>query len=188
MQKRMNIPGNLFEIGAHHGKTTIFPAHLASPHELVGVCDIFDRQELNVDRSGAGSRTICEKNMGIHASGANVRVFAKPSSQLTTEDTTTACRFFHIDGGHRPKDVYTDLQTADRAPLPAGVVAVDDVFNPNWPGVSEGVYRFLSDWPKVFAPLAIGGNKVLFARPGMAQRYRIDTLPKDVPYDLGEKE
>jgi hypothetical protein len=53
MQKRMNICGNLFEIGVHHGKTTILLAHLASSHELVGVCDVFDRQELNVDGSGA---------------------------------------------------------------------------------------------------------------------------------------
>ena len=188
MQKRMNIRGNLFEIGVHHGKTAIFLAHLASPHETLGVCDVFDRQELNVDHSGAGSRAQFEKNMSMYAGAANLRVFSKPSSQLTTEDTTTTCRFFHIDGGHRPQDVYTDLETADRALLSEGVVSVDDVFNPNWPGVSEGVYRFLSERPKVFTPIAIGGNKVLFSRPGTTQRYHIDALPKDAPFDLGEKE
>jgi hypothetical protein len=188
MQKRMNVHGNLFEIGVHHGKTAIFLAHLASPREILGVCDVFDRQELNIDHSGRGSRALFEKNMSMHACAASLRVFAKLSSQLTTEDTTTTCRFFHIDGGHRAQDVYTDLETADRALLPDGLVAVDDVFNPNWPGVSEGVYRFLSERPKLFAPIVIGGNKVLFARPGMAQRYRIDSLPPDAPFDLGEKE
>ena len=188
MQKHMNVRGNLFEIGVHHGKTAIFLANLAAPDESLGVCDVFDRQELNVDHSGGGSRALFEKNMKIHACTVNLRVFAKPSSQLTTEDTTTTCRFFHIDGGHRAQDVYSDLETADRALLAEGVVAVDDVFNPNWPGVSEGVYRFLSERPKVFAPITIGGNKVFFARPGMAQRYHIDALPKDAPFDLGEKE
>src|SRR5258708_35141788 len=129
--KRMKVRGNLFEIGVHYGKTAIFLAHLASPDEILGVCDVFDRQELNVDLSGAGSRALFEKNMSVHACAANLRVFAKPSSQLTTEDTTTTCRFFHIDGGHRPQDVYTDLETADRALLADGVVAVDDRFNPN---------------------------------------------------------
>ena len=188
MQKQMNVRGNLFEIGVHHGKTAIFLAHLASPHEILGVCDVFDRQELNVDHSGGGDRALFEKNMSAYACAAKLRVFAKPSSGLTTEDTTTTCRFFHIDGGHRPQDAYTDLETADRALLADGVVAVDDVFNSNWPGVSEGVYRFLSERPKVFAPIFIGGNKVLFARPGMAQRYRVYALPQDAPFDLGEKE
>jgi hypothetical protein len=188
LQKRLNIRGNLFEIGVHHGKTAIFLAHLASAHEALGVCDVFDQQELNVDHSGEGNLARFEENMRIHACAANLRVFAKPSSELTGEDTTTTCRFFHIDGGHRPQDVYTDFETADRALIEEGVVAVDDVFNPNWPGVSEGVYSFLSDRQKVFAPIVIGGNKVLFARPAMVQRYRIDALPKDVPFDLGEKE
>jgi len=188
LQKRMNVRGNLFEIGVHHGKTAIFLAHLASPDERLGVCDVFDQQELNVDHSGAGSRDLFEKNMRMHAHAVSLQVFAKPSSLLTTEDTTTTCRFFHIDGGHRPQDAYTDLETADRALLPQGVVAIDDVFNPNWPGVSEGVYRFLWERPNVFAPILIGGNKVLFARPSMTQNYRIEGLPQDAPFYLGEKE
>jgi hypothetical protein len=188
MQKRMNVRGNLFEIGVHHGKTAIFLANFASPVEVLGVCDVFDRQELNVDDSGRGNRALFEKNMSMHASTTRLRVFAKPSSQLTTEDTTSTCRFFHIDGGHRAQDVCADLETADRALLPDGVVAVDDVFNPNWPGVSEGVHRFFSQRPKLFAPIVIGGNKVLFARAGTAQHYRIDALPQDMPFVLGEKE
>jgi hypothetical protein len=188
IQKRADVPGNLFEIGVHHGKTAIFLAHMAAPDEILGVCDVFDQQDLNVDRSGGGSRALFEKNMARHNGETNFRVFAKPSSQLTTDDTTTNCRFFHIDGGHRPLDVYTDLETADRALLAGGVLAVDDVFNPNWPGVSEGLYRFLSERPKVFVPIGIGGNKVLFARPGMEQRYHIDALPQDMPFDLSEKE
>ena len=188
MQKRMSIHGNLFEIGVHHGKTAIFLAQLASVHETLGVCDIFDRQELNVDHSGGGNLLRFKRNMNMYAGATTLRVFAKPSSQLTAADTTTTCRFFHIDGGHRPQDVYTDMETADRALLAEGVVAVDDVFNPNWPGVSEGVYHFFSEKTKVFAPIVIGGNKVIFARPGMEQHYRINALPKEMPFDVGEKE
>jgi hypothetical protein len=67
-------------------------------------------------------------------------------------------------------------------------VAVDDVFNSNWPGVGEGVYRFFSDRPKVFARIFIGGNKVLFARPQIVESYRIEGLPSELPYDVVKKE
>ena len=162
IQRREGIRGNLFEIGVHHGKTAIFLARMLRDAEVLGVCDVFERQELNVDHSGEGSRELFEKNMRTF--GRPARVFAKLSSELTTDDTTTNCRFFHIDGGHRPEDVFADLETADRALHADGVVAVDDLFNPSWPGVSEGFYRFIALRPNVFLPILIGGNKVFFAR------------------------
>ena len=171
-QKGAGITGNLFEIGVHHGKTAIFLARMLRDNELLGVCDVFGQQELNRDRSGEGSRELFEKNM--HALGGPARVFAKLSSELTADDTTTDCRFFHIDGGHRPEDVVADLETASRALHANGVVALDDLFNPSWPGVGEGFYRFIAARPDVFAPILIGGNKVFFARPGAG--YAFDEL------------
>ena len=165
IQKREGISGNLFEIGVHHGKTALFLARMAAPGESLGVCDVFEQQELNRDRSGEGNREIFLRHMATH--GFEARVFAKLSSALTTEDTTTRCRFVHVDGGHHPEDVLNDLHVAERALLPEGVVAVDDVFNPNWPGVSEGFYRYRGE----LVPIAIGGNKVILARRDAAARY-----------------
>jgi hypothetical protein len=166
IQKRERISGNLFEIGVHHGKTALFLTRMRAAGELVGVCDVFDQQALNRDRSGEGNLSIFLRHLG----GESIRIFQKLSSELTTEETTTQCRFVHIDGGHRAEDVISDLHTADRALLRDGVVAVDDVFNPNWPGVSEGFYAFMRD-SRAFVPIAIGGNKVLLARPEAAERY-----------------
>lgn len=171
IQKREGIRGDLFEIGVHHGKTALFLARMASAGETTGVCDVFDDQALNVDRSGEGNRSIFDRHLRELGGGARFRVFTKLSSELTEEETTSRCRFFHIDGGHRPEDVASDLATAERALLPDGIVAVDDVFNPNWPGVSEGFYRFVTQRPDAFVPIAIGGNKVLLARPVAAVRY-----------------
>jgi hypothetical protein len=173
IQKREGIAGNLFEIGVHHGKTAIFLGRAASADEILGVCDVFEGQELNIDRSGEGSRTLFERNMRALAplEERRLRVFPILSSLLTVDDTTAACRLVHIDGGHRPEDVVADLHTAARALLPDGVVAVDDLFNPSWPGVGEGFYRFTAAEPDVFAPILIGGNKVFLTRPGAAARY-----------------
>ena len=171
IQKREGIEGNLFEIGVHHGKTAIFLARMLRPSELLGVCDVFEQQDENRDRSGEGSRELFLANLRAHAPSVTPRVFAKRSDQLTRDETTPDCRFFHIDGGHRPEDVVADLETALRAIHDAGVIAVDDLFNPNWPGVSEGFYRFIATHPDALTPIAIGGNKVLFTRPAAAARY-----------------
>ncbi len=188
VQRREGIRGNLFEIGVHHGKTAIFLARCRRDPEVLGVCDVFEQQELNRDRSGEGSRELFLRNMATHP----VRVFAKESARLTVEDTTSECRFVHIDGGHRAEDVLNDLRVAERALLPHGVVAVDDAFNPNWPGVSEGMYRFFSAHPGTFAPLLIGGNKVLLARPASVARYErhFDTIADAVaaPFTFEWKE
>ncbi len=166
VQRQEGIAGNLFEIGVHHGKTALFLAGCRRDGEALGVCDVFEQQDLNRDRSGEGSREVFLRNMGAHP----VCVFAKESARLTVEDTTTECRFVHIDGGHRAEDVLNDLGVAERALSADGVVAVDDAFNPNWPSVSEGFYQFMNAHD-AFAPLLIGGNKVLLARPQAIARY-----------------
>jgi SAM-dependent methyltransferase len=171
IQKREAITGDLFEIGVHHGKTALFLARMAAPGESVGVCDVFDAQSLNLDRSGEGNRAVFDRHLREFGGSTPLRVFSKLSSELTVSDTTAGCRFFHIDGGHRPGDVMGDLETARRALCPDGIVAVDDVFNPNWPGVSEGFYRFVAENPDAFVPIAIGGNKVLLTSPSAAAAY-----------------
>jgi len=172
IQGREGITGNLFEIGVHHGKTAIFLARMLRAGEVLGVCDVFEQQDLNRDHSGEGSRELFEKNM--RALGGPARVFAKSSHELTVADTTANCRFFHIDGGHRPEDVLADLKTAARALHAAGIVALDDLFDPSWPGVSEGFYRSLAARPDTFTPILIGGNKVLLARD--PSRYALEDI------------
>ena len=173
IQKREKISGNLFEIGVHHGKTSIFLARMAGVDETVGVCDVFSQQQENVDQSGEGSRDLFLANMRAHTALPPERlcVFEKRSSALTADETTTTCRFFHIDGGHRAGDVFSDLVSADRAVLHEGVLVVDDLFNANWPGVSEGFYNFIATRPDAFLPIFIGGNKVYFTRPDATELY-----------------
>lgn len=190
LQKREGIRGNLFEIGVHHGKTALFLARMKATYEgvveILGVCDVFDQQELNRDHSGEGNREIFERNMRDY----EFRIFVKESSALTSVDTTTRCRFVHIDGGHRAEDVMNDLATAERALLPDGIVALDDLFNPNWPGVSEGFYRFIASRPNALAPVLIGGNKVFFTRPAAAEKYAFDGIADfvDAPFVFGHKD
>jgi len=174
IQKREGITGDLFEIGVHHGKSAILLGRMLNDGERLGVCDVFGQQELNVDHSGEGSRDLFLRNLSRYAPAAvdGLRVFCKRSDQLTAEETTTRCRFIHIDGGHRPADVVNDLQVAERALLADGIVVVDDPFNPSWPGVGEGLYDYFARQPRAFAPIVIGGNKAYFVREAATERYR----------------
>jgi hypothetical protein len=149
--------------------------------EVLGVCDVFGEQSLNVDRSGEGSRDLFERSMARFAPATEVRVFARRSDHLTT-DHTTSCRFFHIDGGHRPADVINDLIVAERALLPDAIVPLDDAFNLSWPGVAEGLHQFMHAHPAVFAPLVIGGNKMFLIPLSARERYeqQLDRIVKSI--------
>jgi hypothetical protein len=173
VQKQKGVRGPLFEIGVHHGKSALLLARMRRDDEVLGVCDVFGRQDLNQDHSGEGSRELFLSNMNSLAPpvGAHLRVFPLRSDELTAEQTSSDCRFFHIDGGHLPEVLYSDLLVAERAIGRAGVIAVDDVFNPNWPGVSEGFFRFMTAAGTSLAPLFIGANKVLLTRAAAVAEY-----------------
>lgn len=173
IQQDLSLTGDLFEIGVHHGKTALLLLRMRRANEQVGVCDVFGRQDLNVDHSGEGSEELFLRNVREYAGGAEsaLRLFARRSDSLTADDTGRNCRFFHIDGGHLPENVVADLEIAREAIHQAGVVVVDDVFNSNWPGVAEGFFRFMADRPQALVPMLIGGNKVFLTRPEAVASY-----------------
>src|SRR5882672_6058091 len=100
IQKMEGVRGNLFEIGVHHGKSTVLLARSVQPQEVLGVCDIFEDQGLNRDASGKGDKEIFLGHMRSlgKIEAQNLKVFSKSSAELTVADTSSACRFFHIDG------------------------------------------------------------------------------------------
>jgi hypothetical protein len=198
VQKQNQVRGHLFEIGVHHGKSALLLARMRRDEELLGVCDVFGRQDLNLDQSGEGSRELFLSNMKklLPSVDGNLRVFAMRSDELTAEQTSTHCRFFHIDGGHLPAVVYSDLVTAERAIGHAGVISVDDVFNPNWPGVSEGFFRFMTEDKTSLVPILIGANKVFLARAASAPDYEdawrntseLHEIEANVPFTFEHKD
>lgn len=194
VQREQSIRGDLFEIGVHHGTSALLLARMLQPGEHLGVCDVFGRQELNVDHSGEGSLHLFRENIRAHAGVDEpvLRIHIKSSHVLTADDTGTSCRLFHIDGGHRPEDVRRDLSTAERALHPAGVVIVDDVFNPSWPGVAEGFFQYLFEGGSTLVPLLIGGNKVYLCRAAAVLMYEsrlhaLEEIARIVPFTFEPK-
>ena len=159
--------GNVLEIGVHHGLSSIAMAALRGPGKQLTAIDLFEKQQKkNVSGSGSGDRGHFEKNMReFYPDPAFVRVIARPSGELAPSDLGSGFTFIHIDGGHSPEEVYNDLKLCHDVSEDGGLIALDDYFNPEHPGVCEGAVEFALRHPGCLRPMIAGYNKVLFQKP-----------------------
>jgi hypothetical protein len=169
-QREIQVSGNLFEIGVHHGKSTVILCSLARTEEKVGVCDIFAGQSSNISNSGKGDRELFEANLSAQVPDVPVAIFETPSASLELSDLNPPIRLFHIDGGHLADEAYSDLKLASKSLAPGGAIVVDDPFRPEWPGVSEAIFDFLKEEAD-FSSLILGFNKLVLVPRSYHDRY-----------------
>jgi hypothetical protein len=163
VQRAHDIRGDLFEIGAHHGKSAVLLANMARPTEVVGVCDVFAGQEANISGSGSGDRAVFDRNLQSVAPKAAVNVYQKLSTALSPSEIGGPYRLFHVDGGHLAEEALSDLELGAAVLNPRGVIVVDDPFAFEWPGVTEAIIAFCAAHPE-FEPVALGFNKLMLVR------------------------
>jgi hypothetical protein len=169
------ITGAIAEIGVHHGKSFI-PMAISNNGRLCYAIDIFGRQEFNIDISGCGDKDVFVRNLtkfGVDAKG--VFIDERPSTEVTPSDIegkVGKVRFFHIDGGHHHDVALNDLNLAEAVVSDNGVIAIDDVFRPEWPEVSMALFSYLARKTKDFVPFAIGYNKTYLCQRPFAELYR----------------
>lgn len=169
------ISGHIAEIGVHHGRLFILLALLARPEEVRVAIDLFEQQELNVDKSGRGDLAQFRENVNRHAGMEGVVIHGGDSTHLTSDDVIRIAggpiRLFSIDGGHTADITLHDLETAEKALSRGGIIILDDCFNERWPDVSTGFHRFFASRRQVI-PFATGGNKTFLSSPASAARYQ----------------
>jgi predicted O-methyltransferase YrrM len=154
----------VLEIGVHHGLSAIAVAALRGPGARMVAIDTFGASA-DATRSGAMSadeRTFRANMTRFHAETGFLRVIAADSRTVTAADVGGGFSFCHIDGGHSPEETRHDLALCADVTASGALVALDDYFNPSFPGVSEGTVRYLAEHPGALTPLAIGANKVIF--------------------------
>jgi hypothetical protein len=86
--------------------------------------------------------------------------------------TVGPVRLFSIDGGHTRELVINDLELATSTLCDQGVVVFDDCFNPEWPGVTNGLHEFFYRQTPDLVPFAISLNKVSLCKPNATVMYR----------------
>lgn len=157
--------GSVCEIGVHHGRLFILLALLRQTGEIAVAVDLFEKQYLNVDFSGSGNRTKFWNNIDRWiGSRTDIETLSVDSLTLSPEELLILAddqtvRLFSVDGGHTSRHLLSDVALAARVLTPHGVVIVDDFYNPDWPGVNEGVFRYLQNAPRL-APFCYGDNKL----------------------------
>ncbi len=183
LQEDAGARGGAIEIGIHRGQFFLALNQLCAADEPSMAIDVFERQDLNVDNSGAGSREIFISNLQKYCrhAGRNVQVVTADSTTLKARDILRTLsmkpRFFSVDGGHTVRHVMSDIALADRCIADFGVVLVDDILNAHWLGVVEGVCRYLAGSPLSLVrspnlvPFAINSNKLFLCRPSAYDQY-----------------
>lgn len=167
IHQKYNIFGGALEIGVHHGRFFIALENLCRPDERAVAIDLFDMQNLNIDKSGHGNYSKFMENCELFCLAPNrVDTVKADSLMINASDVSDLFkkygkfRFISIDGGHTPVHVQSDLRIAEQLIVNGGIVLVDDFFNCSWPGVTEGVLQYLHRGDSPLVPVCIIGNKL----------------------------
>lgn len=166
------ISGDTLEIGVYRGLSAITVAALRGAGRKMYAIDLFEELESS-DAYGAGHgyRGDFEDNLRSFFGSLDFLVPVRAaSSTLKSSSFPHTFSFCHVDGGHSPEETYADLAFASDVLVPGGLLALDDYFNPQHPGVCEGAIAFKQRHEGVLQPVAVGFhfNKVLFCKSPMA--------------------
>jgi len=176
-QGAAGVSGVVGEIGVHHGRMFLVMALTLRPGEHCFAIDVFDQQQLNLDRSGRGDEAIFRANLAKYdIPSEQVAIFKRSSLEIAWPEIAAAvggpARLFSVDGGHTAEVVENDLAIAADSLAEGGVIVMDDYFNREFPGVSEGIARFLIAHPGLLVPFALGDTRMFLCRPEWAARWR----------------
>ena len=193
-QQEAGIAGSVGEIGVHHGKFFILLYLLGGDGESAVAVDLFEQQEKNRDQSGRGDEETFRRNLASHAGDSSrLRLIAGDSTEIAPADLLKAAggrfRLFSVDGGHTPAITESDLALVSETLAGGGILVLDDYFNEEWPGVSEGTNRFFAGSSATrLIPFAIGGNKLIFTTDrAHADRYIESLLRADIQGIVGAR-
>lgn len=175
LQVGLGVTGSVAEIGVHQGRLFILLDLLRRSGDRALAIDVFDKEELNIDRSGKGDRVAFARNLAsVGREIDDVRVIADSSFNVSSTDIQSLIgpvRLFSVDGGHTSELARNDLFLANDSLARGGVAFVDDVFNWMWPGVSEGLSRCLNDEAFELVPLALTEEKLLMTHGDFVDEY-----------------
>ena len=169
-QMDRDVTGAIAEIGVHHGRLFIALSTMRRPNEYGVAADVFEDQELNPDCSGHGDYERFISNLESFGVRDRQAILKRDSLTLTGKEFIASAqgqqvRLFSVDGSHTANHTTNDLRIAADALTGEGVVILDDRFNPDWPGVQEGFFGFVSQYGSILAPFAYGNSKLYLCKP-----------------------
>jgi hypothetical protein len=160
--------GPVAEIGVYHGKFFIGLVKTMAAARANYAIDVFDLQQFNLDKAGAGSLARFKENLQRSGVADSSVEFLRTDSMWLNRADSERIRaesggfsMFSIDGCHLAEHTINDLHFAMEVTLPHGIIFIDDYYNADWPGVHEGIAKFYLNQPARFVPLYYSCNKLV---------------------------
>jgi hypothetical protein len=171
-QKERALAGSALEIGVHHGRSFIPLSLTSSPSAPAIAVDIFEDQHHNtIDPSGRGDYKAFMGNLKRFGNDNCVKIITSSSLELFPDSIGREIRFASVDGGHWHDAVLNDLKLVEACAGSDCVIALDDMFNPDYAEVMVACFDWLRTAP-AFRAFAVSGGKIYFCRPGHESHYK----------------
>jgi hypothetical protein len=167
IQDELGASGDLCEVGVWQGKSLALLNLMRSESERVYGFDLFDDNRQQITEGNL--KLVC----GERAAVVLVRANSQQCTEIQLRQVMKApLRFLHIDAGHEFEEALSDLNLFSRFLGDAGIIAVDDYNDRDFPGVCAATHAFLdAGRSSQFAPFAAGHNKLYLCRPAFVERY-----------------
>jgi len=164
-QEERDISGSLCEVGVYIGKSLILLGLLKADKEKLFGVDIFldeseEQTKLNLGKYGLDKICTLLKTDTSLCDSAWLEV-----------NLDAPVRFLHIDAGHEYVEVYRDLLLFSDVVSDAGIIALDDYQDPEFPGIEAAMYKYCYEGG-MFTPFAMGQNKIYLCATHMASIYQ----------------
>ncbi|TYQ10409.1 UNVERIFIED_ORG: methyltransferase family protein [Gordonia westfalica J30] len=155
--------GDLAELGAYLGKSSVLIGGYVRPGETFTVLDLFGSETdspannaENADQYPSLTRARFEENyLKIH--DELPAVVQAPSSEVLEHASSGTHRFVHIDASHLYEHVVGDVRSSRELLAPQGIVVFDDYRTFHAVGVSAAVWRATRDG---LSPVAVSEMKL----------------------------
>ena len=175
IQKRMEIPGDLCEIGVYHGKSLLLLANLRRPDEIIYGFDDFRGKKEQIVREVLESYAYSTEGVTLIAGNVQDNDNEKLKTTLSAP-----LRLLHIDGGHTYSECMHDLVSFGYFLGQGAVIAVDDYFDREYPGVSSAVTAYCrSPEGRAYRPFLAGQNKLYLCQASMASQFQHGFIEND---------
>lgn len=162
-QKQLQITGDLCELGVAFGKSAVGLSLFKEHDDNLYLYDLF-AAEITPEMAMKAIKDYGTDN------GVEMRVC--DLMKLTPTEIQFDCllRFLHIDACHYHTAVVNDLTQFSRFVHPQGVIAVDDINDPEYPGINSAITEFCLKNPE-WKMFAIGQNKAYLTRESNVKFY-----------------
>lgn len=167
MQNQYRAGGDIVEVGVYQGKSLVLLSLLKNQNENLLGFDLF----------GDDHEQITLENMALYGDGRGLKLIKGMTGELgegVLEELLPApLRMLHIDAGHEYHEVLEQLMLFSPFVADAGIIAMDDYQDREFPGIEAAVLDFASiDRPRRFVPFFSGGNKIYLCASHFATTFQ----------------